>query len=159
MINHTIMLKMALNKRCHKFLLQDGGYIYIEKFDSDPEKDKENVREEDERAKIYDERGTYLDYICLDGLSNAEYWSRLSTILSVKDGEDLILNKLDIGEEMVTGEDIREVLLNYAETFDKEDEEREEILERLIDKNWSEDDLMSRYCIQKVGICYFIVLV
>ena len=147
---------MELDYRCYKFLLKFGGYFYVEKFEEENDSVLKYTREEPERAKIYDEYGGYLDYICLDGASNKEYWGFLSKLLESETPEQF-LHSLDIEEPIISGDSILTVLNNYVREL--EDEEEEELLQLRLGYNWTEKDLIEKYNIQKIGNLYFIILV
>ena len=157
-MNNLDLINFNLENRCHKILLDCGGYFYVEKFDTN-EPSLSFTREEEERAKIYDEFGGYLDYISVESISNSDYWSVINNLTQSASSKEF-LNKLDIDEDIVLGDSIFNLLFAYAEGFgENEDEEEKSLLyERLNDKNWSEEDLIEKYNIQKVGNLYFIIL-
>ena len=159
-ISHSDMVVASLENRCYKLFTKDRGFIFVEKYDEHEDIDKTYDREERERAKIYDEFGYYLDYISLDGTTNISYWTTITDLLNKETGLE-ILHSLDIDEDMITGDSVINVLKLYANFLQDdygEQEDIDNIYERIADKNWTEKDLIEHYTIQKIGTVYFIIL-
>lgn len=146
----------SIENRCRKISLDCGGYFYVERFEKEHDNLFLPLREEEERAKIYDETGGYLDYISCESIETKDY-EDIITHLQQSQSAVEFLGKLDIDEEMIIANSLQQVLTDFATSLDDGFEESE-ILERIKDKNWTEKDLMERYEIQKVGNCYFKIL-
>ena len=146
------LIKIQMEQRCNKVNILGGGYFFIEKFDGE--------REEEDRAKIYDEFGGYLDYFNLDGKTKEEYNNYIDYLKNSKSFDEFI-DKIDLKDAnyLYQGSNVKELLLSFSEYFtDEETEEKEELYERIEDKNWNEQDLIERYNIQKIDGHYFIIV-
>lgn len=117
-----------------------NGFIYVE-----PYSDK---NEEEERAKIYDQNMQYLDYIYLPSITKKQYNSIIKGIKNIKNIQELIeerfcVQRYDCSENLST--------LLYGIFDDEEDiKEMERDLMFL-----SEEEVLDKYAINKVGDYYF----
>ena len=128
----------------HKIKALDG-YIYIEDFDG-----KNN--EETDRAKIYDENMAYIDYISLEDLSKNKYNQIITSIINVRDFEDFaerFAYSYDYSESL---EYLLDSIFDNGDTTQEEFDELEDCLNTM-----SEDEIMTKYSINKVGKYYFYI--
>ena len=132
------------NKQLKKLNL-GWGTIYVEPYQSE-------TNEEENRSKIYDELGNYLDYISTGSITEQEYYNILADYLKAADIEDFIENKL-----LVDSHDCSESLENIICSTFKSTCETDEDFEKLENdiKTKNEKELMEEYCINKIGKWYF----
>lgn len=119
-----------------------NGFVYVESFNG-------NKNEENERAKIFDENGEYLDYISLDGISKQQYKNELKALSSAKDFEEFA--EL-LGQYSYDYSESLEYLMSSIfddttqEEFDKMEQDRETMNENIF---------MQEYMINRIGNTYF----
>lgn len=120
------------------------GFVWVESFNG-----KKN--EEEDRAKIYDENGEYIDYICLDGVDKKQYKNELKALVKAKDFEEfadlLGVCRYDYSESL---EYLMSSLYDNTtqEEFDNMEAERETL---------KEIDFLQKYAINRIGNTYFYI--
>lgn len=132
------------NRQLKKINLK-WGTIYAEPYQSE-------TNEEENRSKIYDELGNYLDYISTESITEEEYNNILVDYLKATDIKDFIENKLLV-DSYDYDENLEDLLYSIFETSCETDEDFE-LLEKNI-KTRNEEELMTKYCINKIGKWYF----
>jgi len=117
------------------------GYIWVEDYGDTKEIDK---------AMIYDENMAYLDYISLDDLSKEEYDAMLQEFeqpTSIDDFLDGFCTSYDYSESLPY------LLESIFDTGDCTDETWQELQHDIA--TLSENELVDKYCINRVGDYYF----
>lgn len=136
---------MKQTNRQLKKLNLGWGTIYVEPYQSE-------TNEEENRSKIYDELGNYIDYISTESITEQEYNNILADYLKATDIEDFITNCLLV-DSCDYGENLENVLYSVFETTCETDEDFEKLENDIKTKN--EKELMEEYCINKIGKWYF----
>nr|DAT76265.1 MAG TPA: hypothetical protein [Caudoviricetes sp.] len=136
---------MKQTNRQLKKLNLGWGTIYVEPYQSE-------TNEEENRSKIYDELGNYLDYISTESITEQEYYNILADYLKATDIEDFIENKLLV-DSYDCSESLENTICSTFETTCETDEDFEKLENDIKTKN--EKDLMEEYCINKIGKWYF----
>mgnify|MGYP004595840365 CR=1 FL=1 len=136
---------MKQTNRQLKKLNLGWGTIYVEPYQNE-------TNEEQDRSKIYDELGNYLDYISTESITEQEYNNILADYLKTTDIENfiekgLLVNSYDYDENL------EDLLYSIFETSCETDEDFE-LLEKNI-KTINEEELITKYCINKIGKWYF----
>lgn len=121
------------------------GTIYVEPYQSE-------TNEEENRSKIYDELGNYLDYISTESITEEQYNNILADYLKATDIEDFIENGLLV-DSYDYDKNLEDLLYSIFETSCETDEDFEKLKKNIKTKN--EKELMEEYCINKIGKWYF----
>lgn len=133
-----------INKQLKKLNL-GWGTIYAEPYQNE-------TNEEENRSKIYDELGNYLDYISTESITEEEYNNILTYYLKTTDIKDFIENGL-----LIDSYDYCENLIDlldcvFGSTYET-DEDFDQYQKDIETK--SEEELMEKYYINKIGKWYF----
>lgn len=136
-------MRKETNKQLKKLNLK-WGTIYVEPYQS-------KTNEEENRSKIYDEFGNYIDYINTEHITEKQYNDILCEHLLSKGVEDFIENGL-----LIDSYDYCENLIDlldcvFGSTFET-DEDFEQYQKDIETK--SEEELMEKYYINKIGKWY-----
>ena len=130
-------------KKMIKINMSWGGHIYVEPYHC------EN-NEEENRSKIYDEKGLYLNYINTEFISFEQFNKILTSYKKSKSLENFIVDCLLI-ESYDYSTDLNRLLYSRYDDADKETFEQ---LEKDIAK-MKEIRLMLGYYVNKIGKWYF----
>lgn len=130
-------------KKMIKVNMNWGGHIYVEPYHC------ENNEEED-RSKIYDEKGCYLSYIDTEFTTLGQFKEILENYKNSKSLANFIENYLGINS-WDYGEDLNNLLYSIYDDTDND------IFKRLETDiaTLNDEQLMGEYCINKIGKWYF----
>lgn len=121
------------------------GTIYVEPYQSE-------TNEEQDRSKIYDELGNYLDYIDTECITEEEYYNILADLLKATDIDNFITQYLLV-DSYDCSESLENTICSAFESTCETDEDFEQLEKDIKAKN--EKELMEEYCINKIGKWYF----
>ena len=130
-------------KKMIKVNMSWGGHIYVEPYHC-------GDNEEENRSKIYDEKGYYLSYIDTEFTTLGQFKEMLKNYKNSKSLENFVKNYLCINS-WDYGTDLNNLLYSIYEDTDNDTFEQ---LETDI-ATLNEEQLMSEYCINKIGKWYF----
>ncbi len=128
------------------------GFFYVEDYED---------HEEENRCKIYDERMSYLDYIWIDDESDFTRYNRIIEELQNSETIEHFLESLDEVDDL--GFDVSKDIYDTLESFyDGEITMEDEDLycKLIVDElrwdfeNLDEEELMNKYCMNKIGEYY-----
>ena len=121
-----------------------NGFVWVETYNG--------KREEQDRAKIFDENKNYIDYISLDGTSKEKYNRILDIIANSKDIEMFIDNVCGVGSYDYS-ESLEYLLWSIYDDCDEETaNELDHDLEILTEK-----EIVDKYMLNRIGNTYFYV--